>query len=151
MANGITIGGLEVQGSFSSNGLRFDFIRGGLQSLATFVGSDDDVPYAEGMDPGNWRASYRDIALHGIVTGTSRENFRSNADALLAKMDPATLVTVVVYPTNFGLSTGEVATLENCRPMSIEGPDASEMWYEGWEITLHLRCIDSPPDWVLGT
>ena len=40
---GITIGGLEVQSSFASNGLRFHFIRGGLQSLATFVGEDDDL------------------------------------------------------------------------------------------------------------
>ena len=149
MADGITIDGLEVQGSFASNGFRFHFIRGGLQSIATFVGEDDDVPYAEGMDPGQWRASYRELALHGFVAGTNREDFRTNAAALIAKMDPATLVDIVAYPPNFGLGTGDTATLSNCRPMSIEGPDPSDLWYEGWEVTLVLRCIDSPPDWVV--
>ena len=146
---GIVIDGLEVQTSFASNGLRFHFIRGGLQSLATFVGEDDDIPLASGMDPGAWRASYREIALHGIVTGTSRENFRANAAALIAKMNPATLVDVVAHPPNFGLSAGTTATLSDCRPMSIDGPDPSDFWYEGWQVTLHLRCIASPPDWVV--
>jgi hypothetical protein len=148
MANGITLDGLEVQGSFTTNGLFFHFIRGGLQSLATFVGEDDDIPLAEGMDPGQWRASYRDVALHGLVTGTSREAFRTNAAALIAKMDPATLITVVAFTPNFGLGVGDSATLSSVRPMSIDGPDPSVLWYEGWEVTLNLRCIDSPPDWV---
>ena len=63
MADGITLDGLEVQGSFTSNGLRFSFIRGGLQSLATFVGEDDDIPLADGMDPGRWRATSLDRDL----------------------------------------------------------------------------------------
>lgn len=156
MADGIKIGGLEVAADFASNGLRFTFMRGGLQSLATFVGEDDDVPLAAGKDPGQWRASYRDVALHGIVVGTGstaqavRESFRSRAQALLNVMDPATPVSIVAYPPHFGLGTNDSATLASCRPMSIDGPDpAVLLWYEGWEVTLHLRCIDSPPDWAV--
>lgn len=155
MSDGIKIDGLEVFAAFSSNGLRFTFSAGGLQSIATFVGEDDDVPLADGMDPGQWRASFRDIALHGFVAGSGssaqavRESFRTASGLLIAKMDPATLVDVVVYPPHFGLGEGDTATLSNCRPMSIDAPEPSDLWYEGWEVTLRLRCIDSPPDWVI--
>lgn len=156
MADGIKIGGLETYADFLTNGLRFTVIKGGLQSIAAFVGADDDIPLAAGMDPGAWRASYRDIALHGIVVGTgataqaTRESFRTRSALLIAEMDPATLVDVVVYPPHFGLGTNDTATLSDCRPLSIDGPDPSQLaWYEVWEVTLHLRCIDSPPDWVV--
>lgn len=155
MADGIKIGGLEVYADFTTNGLRFTFAGGGLQSLATFVGEDDDIPSAAGMDPGQWRASFRDVRLHGIVTGSGstaqavRESFRTNAAALIAKMDPATLVNIVAYPPHFGLGTNDTATLSDCRPMSIDGPDPADAWYEGWEVTLTFRCIDSPPNWVV--
>lgn len=156
MANGITLGGLEIQGSLTTNHMYFTFIRGGLQSIATFVGQDDDVPLASGMDPGRWRASYRDIALHGTVTSTgataqaARESFRTQAALLIAKMDPATLITIVAYAPNFGITVAQTATLTNCRPMSIDGPDPAELaWYEVWEVTLNLRCIKSPPDWAV--
>lgn len=147
MTDGIKIASLEVQGSFTSNGLRFHFIRGGDQSLASFRGEDDIIPAAAGRYPGQWIADTRDVALHGVVAGTSRENFRTNAAALLAVMDPSTLVTITAYPPNFGLGAGDTATLANCRPMRIVGADPSDLWYEGWELTLEFVCIDSPPDW----
>ena len=154
MADGIKIDGLEVFADFGTNGLRFPFIKGGLQSLATFVGEDDDIPLATGKDAGQWRASYRDVALHGIVVGTGstaqavRESFRSRCQALIDKMDPETPVDIVAYPPHFGLGTGDSATLADCRPMSIDGPDPGVLlWYEGWEVTLNFRCIASPPDW----
>ena len=156
MADGIKIDGLEVFADFTSNGLRFTFTQGGLQSLATFVGEDDDVPLADGMDPGKWRSPYRDVALHGFVTGTGstaqavRESFRTASGLLIAKMNPTTPVSIVVYPPHFGLGTGDTATLANCRPMSIDAPDpATLVWYEAWEVTLNFRCIDSPPEWVV--
>ena len=151
MANGIILDGLELYGSFTSNGNYFTFIRGGLQSLPTYRGEDDVVPAASGLYAGQWTKDTRDVALHGIVTGTSRTNFRSRADSLIAAMDPASLITISVYPPHFGLSTGEVATLSNVRPQRIIGGDPSDKWYEGWEVTLELVCIDSPPDWVIGS
>jgi hypothetical protein len=158
MADGIKIDGLEVFADFASNGLRFTFTAGGLQSIAAYVGSDDDIPYATGQDPGEWRAVYRDVSLHGIVQGTGstaqaiRESFKTRADALLAKMDPTDLHDIVAYPPHFGLATGTNATLTDCRPLSLLGPDPSELaWYEAWEVTLNFRCISSPPEWVEGT
>lgn len=149
MADGLKIDGLEVFADFDTNGLGFIITRGGLQSLATFVGEDDEVVGASGREPGEWIADVREVAMHGMVVGTSRENFRTRAAALLAKMDPATLVDLVAYPPLFGLSTGETATLSDCRPLSIEGVDPSALWYEGWEVTLRFQCIGSPPDWVI--
>jgi hypothetical protein len=149
--SGIVLDGLELHSSYTSNGNYFTFIRGGLQSLATYRGEDDIVPEASGRYAGVFTPDTRDVALHGIVVGTSRTNFRSRADSLLAVMDPTELVTIVVHPPHFGLSTGETATLSNVRPLRIVGPEPSDRWYEGWEVTLELVCIDSPPDWVLGT
>ena len=151
MADGIKVGGVEVYADWLTSGLRFTFIRGGLQSLPSYRGEDDVVPGASGRDPGQWTADTRDVVLHGLVAGTSRTNFRTRADTLLAVMDPTSTVTIVAYPPHFGLSTGETATLSSVRPMSITGPDPSANWYEGWEVTLEFVCIDSPPDWVLGT
>lgn len=154
MANGIKLGSQEVFADFASNGLRFTFSRGGLQSLATFVGEDDDVPLASGMEAGQWRASYREVALHGFVTGTGssaqaiRESFRTASGLITSVMNPASLLTITVYTPHFGLASGHTATLANCRPMSIDGPDPAELaWYEAWEVTLNLRSIASPPNW----
>jgi hypothetical protein len=151
VANGIILDGLEIQGSFSSNGLYFWFTGGGLQSIPTYRGEDDVIPQASGRDPGLWTPDVREVSLHGWVAGTSRENFRTRADALLATMDVDSLTTIVVHPPNFGLSTGEVATLSQVRPQRLVAADPSVHWYEGWEVTLEFVCIDSPPDWVLGT
>jgi len=155
MANGITLGGVEVQGSVASNGLYFTFIRGGLQSLATFRGEDDIVPQASGRDPGAWIADTRELVLHGFVQGNGataqlqRESFRTRTATLMAVMDPATLITIVAYPPNFGLTTGTTATLTNCRPQRIVAPEPSDLWYEGWEVTLELVSIKSPPNWAV--
>lgn len=156
MTDGIKIDGLETFAEFTTNGLRFHFIRGGLQSLPTYRGQDDTVPGASGLYAGQWTKGEREVALHGFVAGDGatdqevRESFRTRAAALLAKMDVATLVDIVAYPPFFGLAVGEIATLSNVRPLRVVGPDPSDLWYEGWEVTLELVCIDSPPDWVIG-
>lgn len=156
MADGIKIDGLEVFADFTTSGLRFTFRAGGLQSLATWVGEDDDVPLADGMAEGKWRSPYRDVSLHGLVTGTGstaqavRESFRTRSGLLLAKMVPSDLHDIVVYAPHFGLGETDTATLSNCRPMSVDAPDPGELaWYEAWEVTLNFRCIDSPPEWVI--
>lgn len=155
MADGLKIATLEVQGSFGSNGLRFSVIRGGPQSLAIYRGEDDVIPEASGRDPGAWIADTREVVLHGFVAGdgasaaATRESFYDRFAALKAVFVPTTLVTLTAYPPNFGLGSGETATLANCRPMEIMGPEPSELWYEGWEGQLRLVCIDSPPEWVV--
>ena len=151
----ITIGSLDLN-SLSSNGTYFEFIRGGLQSLASFRGEDDIIPSAAGRDPGQWIADFREVGIHGIVAGTGgsqagRESFATRSAALISEMDPTTLTTITVTAPDFGLGVGEVATLSNVRPQRIVGPDPSTLGYEGWEVTLELVCIDSPPDWVIGS
>lgn len=149
MADGILLDGLEIQGDFAGNGLRFTFASGGLQSKPSYRGEDDTVPSARGRAAGQWIQDVRDVALRGIVTGTSRPDFRANAQALIDVMRPSSLIDIEVHPPNFGLSVGEVATLANCRPLGIDGGDPSPMWYEGWEITLRLRALT--PTWSVSS
>lgn len=157
MANGIKVDGTELYADWLTNGFRFTFIRGGLQSLPSYRGEDDVIPQAAGRDPGLWTPDVREVVLHGLVAGTGasaqavRESFRTRTDILLGLMDVTTLVDIVAYPPNFGLAAGEVATLPDCRPLAIEGEDASLHWYEGWEISLRFECIASPPDWQIGS
>ena len=157
MADGIKIGSQEIAADFASNGLRFSFRAGGLQSLATYRGEDDVVPEAAGRSAGLWIADTREITLHGLVDGVIqggtteqeiREDFATSFALLLAVMVPSSLVTISVYPPHFGLAVGDFATLLNCRPMRIVGPDPAELeWYRSWEGDLQLTCIDSPPEW----
>jgi hypothetical protein len=159
VADGIKIASQEIAADFSSNGLRFSFRAGGLQSLATYRGEDDVVPEAAGRSPGLWIADSRDVVLHGLVDGVIvggtteqeiREDFATAFASLLAVMIPTTLVTITVYPPHFGLEEGTFATLANCRPMRIVGPDPAELeWYRSVECDLQLTCIDSPPEWFV--
>lgn len=148
MADGIKLDGLELQADFASSGYIFHFQRGGLQSLPTFRGEDDVIPEAAGREPGEYIADSLEIVLHGFIAGAGataqarRESFRTRAAALIAKMDPSTLVDLVVYPPNFGLATGQTATITNVRPLRIGGPDPSVLGYEGWEVTLEFTTTD---------
>lgn len=156
MADGIKLGDLEVQADFASSGIRFWFTAGGLQSLGNFRGEDDVMPEAAGRYPGAFIADSRDVALHGFIAGlgsgsqSNREALATAFKAIVDHMAPTDLLTITVYPPNFGLAVGDVATLLNVRPQRIIGPDPSQLWYEGWEGSLELVCIDSPPDWVVG-
>ncbi len=156
MANGIKIGSQEVFADFASNGIRFTFREGGLQSMPTYRGEDDVVPEASGRAAGAWIADTRDLTLHGFVQGEGataqliRESFKTRFALILAVMVPSTLVTVTVYPEHFGLTTGTTAVLTSCRPMRIVGPDPGQLaWYEAWEGDLQLTCIKSPPEWTV--
>lgn len=156
MTDGIKIGSQEVYADFASNGLRFTFREGGLQSLPTYRGEDDIVPEAAGRAAGMWIADTRELALHGFIQGSGadeqarRESFKTRFALVLAVMIPSALVTVTVYPPHFGLAAATTATLTNCRPMRIVGPDPADLdWYETWEGDLQLTCIKSPPNWVV--
>jgi hypothetical protein len=156
VANGIKIGSQEVFADFASNGLRFTFRDGGLQSLPSYRGEDDVIPQASGRAAGLWVADVRELALHGIVQGSGsdaqsiRESFKTAFALIVAAMDPTALVTVTVYNPHFGLAAAGTATLTSCRPMRIIGPDPAELaWYEVWEGDLQLTCIKSPPNWTV--
>jgi hypothetical protein len=141
----ITVGGLEI--CDLSAGYWSEIVAGGLDDLASFRGEDDVVAEASGRDPGQWIADTRTLQIHTFVLADSATSYRSRMDALLAKMDPATLVTVVVYAPLFGLGTGQTATLANCRPRNVTGPPA--MGDQGRDCVLELVCIDSPPEWTV--
>ena len=149
MANGITIGGLEL----TENGYYFEIIQGGLDDIPEYRGEDDVVPEAAGMAAGLWTKHRRILKLHGTVEGSGatqalrRVSYRSRFDALVAKMDVATPIDVVVYGPREGLGAGDTATLADCRPQRIIGPASTGD--EIREVTLELVCIGSPPDWLV--
>ena len=142
----LTIDGLELW----QDGYRFEFRAGGPDDLPEYVGEDDDVPGASGMDAGTWRKKARRVRLYGQVLGTGadaetqQQSYRTRMDALVAKMDVNTPVDLVAYAPTFGLSGS--STLSDCRPMSMT-PErvVADLCWIGF---LELLCIDSPPDWV---
>lgn len=135
----------------ATNGTLFEFRRGHPSDLAEYVGEDDDVPLAEGMDPGRWRRTSRTVVLYGCVIGTGstvaaqQASFRTRMDALKAVMDPAELI-VISTTGEFGMTS---ATLSNVRPMRLVAEVEFADLY--WSGTLELVCIDSPPEWVEGS
>ena len=144
--SGIVLDGLELQDI--AGGYWFEVRSGGPDDLATHRGEDDVIPEASGRDPGAWISDTRDLTLFGVVFGTGsspRESYRANMDALLAKMDPTGTISIVVHPPNFGLGTGDTATLAAVRPLRVTGPSA--VGHEVRQMTLELVCIDSPPEW----
>lgn len=157
MADGLKIGGLEVFADRNTNGLHFEITRGGLLSIPTYVGEHEEVIGASGREPGEFIPDFLEVAMHGVVLGTGataqavRESFRTRAQALLDKLDPATLISIVAYPPFFGLAVGQIATLSSVQPLGFEGAEPVALWYEGWELTLRFLCIDSPPIWVVST
>jgi hypothetical protein len=141
----ITLDGLELW----QEGYRFEFRAGGPDDLPEYVGADDDIPGASGMDPGQWRARSRLVRLRGVVIGAGADieaqqiSYRSRMDALIVKMDPNSLVDIVAYAPTFGVSGNW--TLSNCRPLrTITEQAFGDMWWLG---VLELTCIDSPPNW----
>jgi hypothetical protein len=135
-------------------GIWFDIVEGGLDDLPNFDGTDDDVLRASGQRPGLWIATVRPLRLFGHVWGVGadpaacRAAYRAKVDALMAKMQTPTLVTLVAHPPNEGLATGQTATLSNLRPLgSTPGP------IRGWEgaraFDLQFRSIKSPPTWAV--
>src|SRR5690606_15508795 len=102
----ITLDGLELW----QEGYRFEFRAGGPDDLPEYVGADDDIPLASGMDPGLWRARSRLVRLRGIVVGqgstvaAQQTSYRTRMDVLVAKMDPNSLVDIVAYEPTFGIS-----------------------------------------------
>lgn len=148
---GILLDGLELQDE--AGGYWFDFIEGGPDDPPAFVGEDDVIPGASGMDPGGWTIGTRSLRIHGVVWGDGatlqllRQSYRSRMDALVAKMQTTDLHDVVAHPPNFGLTIGTTATLSDVRPMRIVGPPALQEVKR--EITLELVSIASPPSWVI--
>jgi hypothetical protein len=148
----LVLDGLELQDVAA--GIWFDIVEGGLDDLPMYRGEDDIVPSASGRDPGAWIADVRKLGLFGHVWGVGanaaarRAAYRAKVDALMAKMDPTSLVALVAHPPNEGLATGQTATLSSLRAVgSTPGP------IRGWDgaraFELKLECIDSPPAWAI--
>src|SRR5688500_1802797 len=102
----ITLDGLELW----QEGYRFEFRAGGPDDLPEYVGADDNIPTASGMDPGQWVKKRRTVQLYGQVLGQGADleaqqiSYRSRMDALVAKMDVNSLVDLIAYAPTFGVS-----------------------------------------------
>lgn len=148
---GLVLDGLELQDE--ANGYWFDIISGGIDDIAEYVGEDDEVMGATGLDPGEWIRGTRPLRIHGLVFGDgatlelTQISYRSRMDALLALMQTADLHPLIVHPPNFGLTGGTTATLSNLRPLRITGEPA--LLEVKREVTLELVSINSPPEWVV--
>ena len=147
----LTIDGLELQDVDA--GIWGDIIDGDLDSIPSYRGEDDVIPQASGRDPGLWTADVRPVKLFVTVWGVGatavlrRAAYRAKVNALVAKMDVATLVDIVAHPPNLGIAPGETATLADCRPQTwMPGPPRGWEWRE---FTLTLESIASPPSWVI--
>lgn len=144
----ITLGALNVT-SLATNGLLFEFRIGQPSDLAEYVGTDDDIPTASGMDAGEWRARQRPLRLYGCVIGQGatpalqQASFRSRMAALVAVMDPDSLLTITTA-NEFGAAS---ATLTECRPVRLTAEVEFASIY--WVGTLDLVCIKSPPNWAV--
>ena len=144
----ITVGALDVT-DLTTNGLLFEFRDGQPSRIPEYVGADDDIPLASGQDPGQWRATVRNVRLYGVVVGTGatlalqQSSFRSRMAALVAVMDVDSLVTITTAG-EFGATT---ATLTNCRPMRMTTEFEFGSVY--WTGFLEFTCIKSPPNWAV--
>lgn len=148
----LVLDGLELQDRAA--GIWLDVVDGGLDSPPTYVGEDDDVLGASGMEPGEWIEYVRNLTLFGHVWGVGasaaarRAAYRAKVDALIARMDARSLVDLVAHPPNEGLASGETATIDELRPQTVTaGP------IRGWDgarsFELKLVCIASPPNWTV--
>ena len=142
----ITLGALDVT-NLDTNGLMFEFRDGQPSRIPTYRGSDDVIPQASGMDPGQWTADTREVRLYGVVIGAGataalqQASFRSRMAALAAVMDVDSLITITTA-NEFGAAS---ATLADCRPMRMVSEfDFASIYWQGY---LELVCIDSPPNW----
>lgn len=135
--------------SLATNGLLFEFRDGQPSRLPEYVGADDDIPEAAGMDPGAWRARSRNLRLYGIVIGTGvtlanqQASFRTRMAALIAVLNPNVLITISTTG-EFGAAS---ATLTNVRPKrTVVEFEFGSLYWEGY---LELTCIKSPPNWAV--
>lgn len=130
-----------------TNGLMFEFRAGHPSELPNYVGQDDNIPTATGMDPGNWTAKDRTLRLYGCVIGEGatvalqQSSFRSRMAALVAVMDVDSLITISTTG-EFGATS---ASLTNCRPQRMVTEFEFASIY--WQGFLELVSIKSPPTW----
>jgi hypothetical protein len=142
----IQLAALDIT-SLTTNGLMFEFREGQPAGLPEYVGEDDNVPTAAGMDPGNWTAKRRPLRLYGCVIGegadvaAQQSSFRSRMAALVTVMDVDSLITISTTG-EFGAAS---ASLTNCRPQRMVTEFEFASLY--WVGFLELVSIKSPPTW----
>ena len=119
--------------------------------LSEYVGENDDVPGSEGQFFGQWRRTKRFAQLYGCVIGAGDDaeeqqaSFASRMGALKAVMNPAELVEIDTTG-EFGVAA---ATLSDCQPLRMTATE--EFGGIIWIGLLELECIDTPPEWVIGS
>lgn len=152
----LVLGGLELQDNDA--GIWFDVIEGDPDEPPLYDGEDDDVVGASGREPGEWISTIRPVTLFGNVEGVGatrtirRAAYRSKVAALVAKMNATALIALVAHGggpmPNFGLVTGQTATLSDLRFVGVK-PGPVRGWEGNRAFEIKYECIDSPPDWVI--
>lgn len=152
----LVLGGLELQDNDA--GIWFDVVEGDPDEPALYVGEDDEVVGATGREPGEWLPDVRQVVLFGHVEGVGatptirRAAYRAKVNALVAKMDASQLFTLVAHGggrfPNFGLVTGQTATLSDLRFFGVK-PGPARGWEGNRAFEIRYECIKSPPNWVI--
>lgn len=154
---GLTVDGVDFHEQ--PKRIHFDLVTGLYDGLE-YVGEDDDIPEAAGMDEQPRRAIKRVVELRGSVTGQGatladrREDFHTALVAVFdaihartaADADDASFPVVVTGPY-LGLPTGDTWTL-NCRWAGHQFADPDPDWARRG-LVIQLFSVDSPPDWVV--
>ena len=126
----------------------------GLIEPAAAVGEDDEIPGAEGLEPGEWINATRRLQVQGYTQGfgtTKVERATSRlaaAESLMAvlPMDASPGLVEVDGPY-LGIPIGETRFLYARCTRLLPGPILDQGAYQAFSA--ELLCIDSPPEWQI--
>ena len=126
----------------------------GLVEPANAVGEDDEIPGAEGLEPGEWINSTRRLQVQGFTQGfgtTKEERATSRlvaATSLMSvlPMDAAPGLVEVDGPY-LGIPLGFTYYLYARCTRLLPGPILDQGAYQAFSA--ELLCMDSPPEWQL--
>lgn len=148
---------LDVQSGHPSDasigGIWLDITEGYFEP-AEVRGEDDTVPEASGQEPGARIRDQRILTLEGHVRGAGStaaersEDWHTRTQQLMAVMqlydDPGA---VEIDGPYLGIPTGSTYALDARVIRVIPGKVRNRMSFQTWSF--QLKCIDSPPEWIL--